>query len=126
MTLGYDCDGNIIEEYRILRAIWSNNIDIRELKDADPRQYCAILDKNGFAYAISVYDYMNSELIRKYEHIKPYEEIPVIVKSIDEMRNYECALASDGTNLYYEFNKEVLKEELNQVLDNPTKVKKLR
>ena len=50
MVLGYDCDGNIIEEYRILRAIWSNNIDIRELKDADPRQYCAIQDKNGYAF----------------------------------------------------------------------------
>ena len=34
-TLGYDCDGNEIYEYRILRAIWSNDIDIKDLEDAE-------------------------------------------------------------------------------------------
>ena len=29
--LGYDCDGNEIYEYRVLRAIWSNDIDIKDL-----------------------------------------------------------------------------------------------
>ncbi len=54
--LGYDCDGNEIYEYRILRAILSNDIDIEKLEGADPRQYCAIIADDGSAYAISVYD----------------------------------------------------------------------
>ena len=35
-VLGYDCDGREIYEYRVLRAIWSNDIDIEELENADP------------------------------------------------------------------------------------------
>ena len=68
--LGYDCDGNEIYEYRVLRAIWSNDIDIKDLEDADPRQYCAIVSDDGIAYAISVFDWWNSDLIRKKEKIK--------------------------------------------------------
>ena len=30
--LGYDCDGNEIYENRILRAVWSKDINIEELK----------------------------------------------------------------------------------------------
>ena len=33
--LGYDCDGNEIYEYRVLRAIWSNDIDINERKSLE-------------------------------------------------------------------------------------------
>ena len=65
--LGYDCDGNDIYEYRVLRAIWSNDIDIEKLEDADSRQYCAIKANDGNAYAISVYDWWNNDLIRKKE-----------------------------------------------------------
>lgn len=53
--LGYDCDENEIEKFRVLRAIWTNDVD--ELEDTDPRQYCAVVADDGNAYAISVYDY---------------------------------------------------------------------
>ena len=57
--LGYDCYNMEIEEGTILRAMWSNDIDIIELEDEDPREYCAIRDKNGKAWAISINDYQN-------------------------------------------------------------------
>ena len=121
--LGYDCDGNEIYEYRVLRAIWSNDIDIKDLEDADPRQYCAIIGDDDIAYAISVYDWWNSDLIRQRENIDNNEEIPIIVKPINEMENYEVAQCSEG-EFYYNLNRNELKEKLNSILNN-NKVKKL-
>lgn len=113
--LGYDCDGNEIYEYRILRAIGSNDIDIEELKEADPRQYCAIIGDDLNAYAISVYDWRNEELIRKRENIK--EEIPIIVKPISEMENYEVATCNGGEDeFYYSLDRSEIKEKLNNIL----------
>ena len=121
--LGYDCDGKEIYEYRILRAIWSNDIDIEELIDADPRQYCARIGDDGKAYAISVFDNWHKDLIRKRENIKDDEEIPTIVKPISEMVNYEVAECYDG-ELYYEFDRYDLKKRLNSILKN-NKIKEL-
>lgn len=115
--LGYDCDGNEIYEYRILRAILSNEIDINELEDADPRQYCAIVADDGNSYAISVYDWWNKDLIRKRENIDLSKEIPIIVKPISEMRNYELAGCSDG-EFYYTLNRDELKNKLNSIIKN--------
>ncbi len=115
--LGYDCDGKEIYEYRILRAIWSNDIDIEELVDADPRQYCALIGDDGKAYAISVFDNWHKDLIRKRENIKDDEEISTIVKPISEMVNYELAECYDG-ELYYEFDRYDLKKRLNSILKN--------
>ena len=124
-TLGYDCDGNEIYEYRILRAIWSNDIDIEDLEDADPRQYCAIVGDDGIAYAISVYDWWYSDLIRKREMINENEEIPIVVKPINEMENYEVATCSDG-EFYYSLSRNELKRKLNAILNKShNKVKKL-
>lgn len=123
--LGYDCDGNEIYEYRILRAIWSNDVDINELKDADPRQYCAIVGDDKQAYAISVYDWWNSDLIRKRESINDNEEIPIIVKSIKEMEDYEVALCSEG-EFYYDLDRNELKERLNTIVNNNNKIIKKR
>ncbi len=36
--LGYDCDCSEIYEYRILRAMFSNDIDIEDLEGVDPRE----------------------------------------------------------------------------------------
>lgn len=116
-VLGYDCDGYEIYEYRVLRAIWSNDIDIEELEDADPRHYCAVVADDGNAYAISVYDWWNKDLIRKREGIDPSEDIPVIVKPISEMENYELANCSDG-EFYYTSGREELKEQLNSIIKN--------
>lgn len=124
-VLGYDCDGNEIYEYRILRAIWSNDIDIKDLEDADPRQYCAIIGDDGTAYAISVYDWWHKDLIRKRENIPDDEEIPIIVKPIEEMVNYEVAICSDDGFSCSEFcysmlesSRNELKEKLNYILIN--------
>ena len=121
--LGYDCDGNEIFEYRILRAIWSNDVAIEELEDADPRQYCAIMGDDGNAYAISVYDWWNKDLIRERENIKEDEEIPVIVKPISEMEHYEVAQSYEG-EVYYDLDCEDLKKKLNKFL-HENKVKKI-
>ncbi len=123
--LGYDCDNNEIYEYTVLRAIWSNDIDIEELEDADPRQYCAVIGDDGNAYAISVYDFWHKDLIRKRENIDDFEEIPVVVKPISEMKNYEIAICNRDI-FYYEFNRKDLKKKLNSILNkNNIKVKKM-
>lgn len=117
-VLGYDCDGREIYEYRVLRAIFSNDIDIEELENADPRLYCAVVANDGNAYAISVYDWWNKDLIRKRENIKENEEIPLIVKPIKEMENYELAMCDGGeSEFYYELNREELKGRLNYILN---------
>ena len=115
-VLGYDCDGREIYEYRILRAIWSNDIDIDELEDADPRQYCAIIGFDGNPYTISVYDWWNEDLIRKRENIKENEDIPIIVKPISEMENYELAECSNGA-FYYDLDRDKLKKQLNGIIN---------
>ena len=124
-VLGYDCDGNEIYEYRVLRAIWSNDIDIKELEDADPRLYCALVANDGNAYAISVYDWWSQDLIRKKENIKKDEEIPLVVKPISEMESYEVALCNDSEEeFYYDLDRKELKRHLHIALsiitqDNP-------
>ena len=118
-VLGYDCDGREIYEYRILRTIFSNDIDIEELEDADPRMYCAVVASDGKAYAISVFDWWEKDLIRKRENIKENEEIPLIVKTIKEMENYELAMCDGGENeFYYELNRNELKSRLNDILNH--------
>ena len=120
--LGYDCDHQGIEEFRILRAIWANDVDIEELEDADPRQYCAVIAEDGKAYAISVWDRDYKKLIREREHIPEDEDIPIIVKPISAMINYEVAFGNGGeTQLFYDdYAREKLKETLNNILkSNP-------
>ncbi|MBO4292898.1 MAG: hypothetical protein J5881_00700 [Clostridia bacterium] len=124
-VLGYDCDGREIYEYRILRAIFSNDIDIEDLEDADPRMYCAVVANDGKAYAISVFDWWNKALIRKRENIKENEEIPIIIKSIDEMKNYELAMCDGGEKeFYYDFDRNKLKTQLNTALNKDKVINK--
>ena len=116
-VLGYDCDGREIYEYRILRAIFSNDIDIEELEDADPRMYCAVIGNDGKAYAISVLDWWHKDLIIKREKLNENKEIPVIVKPIKEMENYELAMSDGGEEeFYYDFNRDELKNRLNSII----------
>ena len=115
--LGYDCDGCEIYEYRILRTMF-----LEELEDADPREYCAI--RGGIAYAISVHPYTNRSLIKKRENIGEYEDVPVIVKPLNEMKGYEVAYCCKG-EYYYEFDRNILKRQLRSILNKQrTKVKK--
>ena len=126
-VLGYDHDEREIYEYSVLRAIWSNDIDIAELEDADPRQYCALIAEDGKAYAISVFDSWNEKLIREREHIEK-AEIPTIVKPIEDMTHYELAYHYDynGLNFFtYDFDHKELKEKLNTILRKSQMKRKL-
>ena len=123
--LGYDCDGKEIYEFRILRAIWSNDIDINELEGADPRQYCALKASDGNSYAISVFDNWNKDLIRKRENINLDDNIPTIIKPIEEMENYEVAECSEG-EFYYEFDRGELKNKLSNLLKENNNKKRIK
>ncbi len=69
-------------------------------------------------------DWWYSDLIRKRENIKGNGEIPILIKSINEMKKYEVATCSDG-ELYYDLDCNELKEKLNSILNkNDNKVKK--
>ena len=120
-AIGHDCDGNEIYEYMILRAIWSNDIDIEKMGDADPRQYCALVADDGKAYAMSVYDWWYADLIKEREHIDFDDNynIPVVIKPIEEMVNYEIAICNfkgEPEVFYYEYNRAELKNKLNNLL----------
>lgn len=127
--LGRDCNGNEIDEFRVLRAKWTNEIDIEDLKFADPRQYCAVKADDGQAYAISVFDWWSMKLIRERENRAFDEDIPVVVKPLEEMTDYELALNSYQAEIYYNFDREKLKNQLNEIVKemnkNKVKVKKI-
>ena len=124
-VLGLDCNGNEIDEFRVLKAKWANEIDIKDLKTSDPRQYCAVKAEDGKAYAISVFDWWSMKLIRERENRNFDEEIPVVVKPIEEMENYELALNTYQSEFYYNFDREKLRETLNKIVKemNKNKVK---
>lgn len=125
--LGYDCNGNEIYEFMILGGIWTNDIDISELEDTDPRQYCAVVAEDGKAYAISVFDHWNKELIRERENIPDDEEIPTIIKPISEMEGYEITVWCGAYGLedrYYDLCTDELKNKLNKMLGKSRKLRK--
>ncbi len=109
--LGRDCDENAIYEFCILHAIWANDVDIEDLEDADPREYCAVVAEDGKAYAISIDDHNHTKLIREREHIPEGYEIPTLIKPINAMQRYE--LSSRGM---YDGDYEELREKLNMML----------
>ena len=121
--LGYDCNGKEIYEYRILRATWSHEINVKKLENVDARLYCAVSADDGTAYAISVYDWWSKYLIKKREHIREEEEIPVIIKPINELENYEVAFWNgDEDEFYYTLDRDELKNEVNKSINNKPKV----
>ena len=129
-VLGYDCDHREIYEYMILRGIWTNDIDISELPDTDPRLYCAVCGEDGNSYAISVYDWWYAKEIREREKIPIYEKISAKIKPISEMENYEIAYNSMYGSLrewYYTSGEEIkaqLNKELRKAKKGKRKVKK--
>lgn len=121
-VLGYDCDFNEIEEFRILRFPFSRDIDDFSLFPfIDPRFYCLVRSSNGMVYGISVYDYWHKEDIRRYEEIGDDVDIPVIIKSEEELSYYEVAVDCENKPFYYEGDK----LELRKMLDNLLKSKKI-
>jgi hypothetical protein len=116
--IGYDCDGEEIEEYRVLRAPFSELIeDWSEVTDVDPRLYCAVKAYDNKYYLISIYDHWSIEEIRKFEHLKEDEPVITIIKDIKEAEKYASAFTNDDLDIwYYEFDKEELVQKLNKML----------
>ena len=125
-VLGYDCDYNEIEEFRVLRYPDSECIENwDEVPNIDPRFYCLIKSKSGRVYAMSIYDDYHTEYIKKYENINKYEKVPTIIKPATDMQYYQVAFSGiTGLAWYYEWNKEELKRKL-EVLLKEKGVKKL-
>ena len=120
--LGYDCDYNPIEEFRILRFPFSSYIENwEEEPNIDPRFYCAIEDTDGKYWAISVYDDYNREAIKRYENLNDIK-IPTIVVPLSEREGYEVAFSGiNGLEWYYDRNRQALKDNLEKLI----KVKQL-
>ena len=121
---GFDCDGRKIHEFRILRAPFSANIEDWEVEpNVDPRFYCLVRSSNGEILAVSVYDDWNSQLIRNYENLTEEDDIPMLIKSVSEMMNYEVAFCGiTGGEWYYERDKEALRSRLNVILQEENKL----
>ena len=116
--LGYDCDGNQINEFRILRFPFSANIENwDEEQNIDPRFYCLVKSSNGETFAVSVYDDYNREHIRKYEKLNETDKIPMLIKPVSEMSGYEVAYSGiTGEEWYYDRDKEELRKKIDCVL----------
>ncbi len=108
-VLGYDCDGNELFEFDVIRAIWYSDIDFNVTLDVDPRHYCVVQAFNGKTYLISVYDSMYREFINKYEKRNVDADVPIKIMPIEEADNYEVAYK-------YDFDKNELKRMLNRKL----------
>ena len=117
-VLGYDCDGNEINEFRVLRFPFSADIENWDDEPfVDPRFYCLVKSSSGEVYAVSVYDNWNSRYIRIYEGIKEDEEIPTLVKPASVMTRYEVAFDGIlGNEWYYDRDKEELRHQLDSIL----------
>jgi len=117
-VLGYDCDGNEIEEFRILRFPFSMEIENwDEEPNVDPRFYCLVKSSSGEAFAVSVYDDSFPNRIRKYEQLNENDNIPMLVKPVSEMLHYEVAFCGiSGNEWYYDRNKAQLQRDLNKFL----------
>jgi len=124
--LGYDCDGNEIIEYRILRFPFSADIDNwDEEENVDPRFYCAIVSSDGKYWAVSVYEDYMSGYIRKFEKIKDLEGILIVIKQLSEMEYYEVAFSGiTGDEWYYDRDKLELKNKVELLLKSKKKIKK--
>ena len=124
-VLGYDCDGEEVEEYRILRFPFSDTVDNWEEElNVEPRFYCTIKSNNNQAYLISVYDDYHPDAIRRYEKIDEAEEIPTIIRNISEAENYEVAF--DGITRscwYYDRDRKAIKEKLELLVKNKEREK---
>lgn len=115
-VLGYDCDGNEIKEFRILRFPFS--ADIEEWEDepnVDSRLYCLVKSSCGVVFAISVYD--DWQCIKKRQKLSVMDDIPVLIKSVSDMSYYEVAFSGiTGEEWYYDRNRDELRKLLNDIL----------
>lgn len=126
LVLGYDCDGNEIDEFRVLRFPFSADIEnCDEEPTIDPRFYCLVRSSSGEILAVSVYDDWFRDQIRKYEQLNPNDDIPMLIKPVSEMQNYEVAFEGlTGNEWYYDRDKEELRKKLDCILNGQKKLVK--
>ena len=124
--LGWDCDGNEINEFRILRFPFSENIeDWAEEYNIDPRFYCLVKSFDGNVYAVSVYDDWASDVIRRYENLGTNDDIPILIKPVLEMENYSVAFSGiTEEEWYYDRDRDELLRKVESALEQKKLVKK--
>lgn len=116
--LGYDCDGNVIKEFRILRFPFSSEIESWDEEPfIDPRFYCLIRSSSGEILAVSVYDDWSCEHIRKYERLDDNVNISILIKPVSEIQYYEVAFNGiTGDEWFYDRNKDELRKKVDCIL----------
>lgn len=125
-VLGLDCDGYEIEEFRILRFPFSADIENwDEEVGVDPRFYCIVKRDNGETVLVSVYDDYLSKYIRRYENISSDDKIPMLIKDVSCASYLEVAYSGlDGSEWFYDRNKEQLKNEIESNLSVKSLIKR--
>lgn len=116
--LGYDCDGNEINEFRVLRFPFSASIENwDEEPNIDPRFYCLVKASCGDVFAVSIYDDWSRDQIRKYEGLEALDDIPMLIKPASAMSGYEVAYDGiTGREWFYDRSKEQLRDKLDSIL----------
>ena len=111
---------------KLIYAPFSSYIDDwNKEPNIDPRFYCLVKSSNGNVYGISVYDDYHKEYIRKYEGISDDEEVPVIIKTLEELSCYEVAFSGiDELPWYYDRDINELRKELDDIIRVKKIVKK--
>ena len=75
-VLGYDCDGNELEEFDIVRPIWFAETDFDVATDVNPRQYCVVVGEDGKTYLMSVLDHWYKQQINRFEGRNEFDKVP--------------------------------------------------
>ena len=112
-VLGYDCDGNELEEFDIIRPIWFSETDFDKATDVNPRQYCVVVGEDGKTYLMSVLDHWYKKQINRFEGRDEFEKVPIKILPIQQACEFEIGYDSDENRFTYPFDKNKLIETLN-------------
>lgn len=112
-VLGYDCDGNELEEFDIVRPIWFSDINFEENTDVNPRQYCVVVGEDGKTYLMSVLDHWYKKQINKFEGRDEFSSVPIKILPIEQACEFEIGYDSDNNRFTYPFDRDKLVRTLN-------------
>lgn len=117
-VLGYDCDGNELEEFDIVRPIWFAETDFDVATDVNPRQYCVVVGEDGKTYLMSVLDHWYKQQINRFEGRNEFDKVPIKILPIEKSSEFEVGYDSDENRFTYPFDRNKLIETLNSELKN--------